>query len=895
MREGRWPARLGRWLPEAARRDLYQPAVADLEVECTRRLTEAGSRSSRALLAARRGLILAWIFFECVRIVVLQHLVPAAQTARPTRRGRRRDMMDILRHDLRHALRLFGREPAFAAAAVLVLTLGIGATTALFAVVEAALLRPLPYRSADALVRVKHRDVRTGLAKPDIALGDFIDLAARQHAFEVFGGYYGFQSTLLGAGDPVRVQGLTATPELFEVLDLPLSMGRGFGPEDAREGAAPVAIVSHELWRTVLGSDANVLSRSVRLGATRTLIVGVASPGFRFPPDQRTDVIVPIALPVAAPGQRKSGWIYGLGRLREGVALEQAQAELATLSRQFEQAFPQQNQGSLYYVESLRDALVGDSKRPLLFLLAAVGFVLLIACANVGNLLLARSLARQQEFSIRLALGAGRGRVIAQIVTESTVLALAGGLAAVAVAWWVAPMVASLVPQTTAIPGLDRVGINPLVLLFALAVSLVAALVFSGVSCASLTRDGARGSLAASRRTTMTASARRASSGLVEVEIALAVILLIGAVLTLRSFANLLAVDPGFTARGVLLVQLELPAARYADAPARRAFYDRAFAGLEALPAVETVGAGVVTPLAGNNWTVPLRRPEYPVPAGERPPEVGWQAASGGYFRALNIPLRAGRLFDARDTAESAPVVIISESIATQYFAGEDAVGQRVIVGDDVTEIVGVVGDIRRAALTDTPRADMYFPFERQPRNSIGLFIRTAGDPLATLPAIRTTVHQIEPDAVLYDTRTMAEVTAESAAVTELSMRLLGGFAIVALALAAVGVYSVMAYTVGRRSRELATRLALGASRSDIIRLVMRQAVLIAAVGLTIGMVGGLLAARALSTVLYDVPPWDPVALAVAGAALAATTVAASCLPARRASRVDPVRTLAAE
>jgi putative ABC transport system permease protein len=372
-------------------------------------------------------------------------------------------------------------------------------------------------------------------------------------------------------------------------------------------------------------------------------------------------------------------------------------------------------------------------------------------------------------------------------------------------------------------------------------------------------------------------------------------VLLIGAGLTLRSFANLISVDPGFNPARVLNVQIGLPPGRYTDAVARRAFYDRAFAAIESLPGVEAVGAGVVTPLTGNNWTIPLDRPERPLGANERAPDVGWQSASGGYFRTLGIPLRAGRLFDARDRPDTTPVVIISEGLAAQYFAGENPVGRRVRLGDEQAEIVGVVGDIRRAALSDAPRADMYLPFERAAGPTVGLFIRTSGDPLEAIPAVRAAIAGIEPNTVLYGTNRLDDIAAESAAVARLAMRLLGSFAIVAVLLAAVGIYAVMSYAVRRRSGEFGTRLALGATRRDIISLVMRHAALVAGVGLILGLGVGLAAARSLGTILYGVPPWDPIAVGSAVAILLATALLAGYVPARRAARIDPARTLAAE
>ncbi len=399
--------------------------------------------------------------------------------------------------------------------------------------------------------------------------------------------------------------------------------------------------------------------------------------------------------------------------------------------------------------------------------------------------------------------------------------------------------------------------------------------------------------LGAPTRATVSASARRATSALVAAEVAFAIMLLIGAGLILRSFAALLAVDPGFRTTDVATLQIQLPGDRYQTVESRDAFYRRAFDELRALPGVRDAGVGVVVPLTGNNWTVPLERPEHPTPPGERPPEVGWQAASGGYFRALGIPLVAGRLFDEHERPNSPPTVIVSESVQRRYFAGESAVGKQVKLGDQLLEIVGVVGDIRRAGLADEPRADMYLPFERNPGGQITFFIRAADAPDVALAAAANVLRRLEPLALQLEARSLSEVAADSVRVMRLVLLLLGIFAVVSLALAAVGIYSVMSYAVRQRSRELGTRIALGATRRDIVVMVLRQGASIAAIGIGVGLVVGLSASRALRSILYGVTPTDPIAIASAVILLSVAVLAACYLPARRAAAVDPMRTLA--
>jgi predicted permease len=872
----RWLERL---LPEDVARDLYQPALADLTIDRLQRPTPSVVHTARVV----------WLWLGCVRLAVFRR----RPSVRPS--NQRKEVVTMVLSDLRRAFRIFGREPAFAATAVVTLMLGIGANTALFAVVEAVLLRPLAVPAADEVISLRHHDVPTAVSKQHIAMGDLLDMRVRQRTLEALAAYGGMQSTLFDGPEPVRVQGLGVTPEMFGALRLQTVMGRNFSDADVLKGAAPVVIISDELWRTNLGSDPQVLSRSIQLGATRRLVVGVLPAGFRFPPGDRTDVLVPFSLPSTPPANRKAGWIFALGRAKAGVTREQIAQDFAQMSEDMAREHPDQNQGTVYQAPTLRDALVGDTKRPLLLLLAAVGCVLLIACSNVGNLLLARSLARQSEFGMRLALGAGRGRLMLQIASESLVLAGVGGLLGTLAAWRLAPALAALVPQSTPIPGLGDVRLNVSVVAFSLLATLLSALVFSAVAFLAVTRSAGRAALVSDRRLTMTSGARRAAATLVAFEIALAAVLLLTAGLTLRSFANLMSVDPGFRPDGVLTMQIGLPAGRYPDPVVRRALFDRLFAAIDSLDTVENVGAAAVTPLTGNNWIVALQRPERPLPAGQRPPEVGWQAASAGYFQAMGIPLRAGRLFDARDVPNGAPVVIVSDALAHRHFAGENPVGKRVSLGESTAEIVGVVGSIRRATLADAPREDMYFPFEQGPGQEVTLFIRTTGDPLDTVAAARAVIREIERHAVVHQIRSLEAIAAESAGITRLALQLLGGFALVALALSAVGIYGVMSYSVRRRTRELGTRVALGATRADIVRLVMRQAALIAGAGLVVGIGVGLLSARTMSSLLFGVPPWDVWVLAGATAILAATALGASYLPARRAAHIDPATTLASD
>jgi putative ABC transport system permease protein len=864
MPDRAWSRLLGSLLPRAVRRDLFEPAIHDLEIEQLRARRRSSFRG-RAFLA----------FLECWR------LAPA-------------EVLSMFLHDLRHGVRLLGREPGFAMAAVLTLTLGVGANVAVFAVVNAVLLRPLPYAAADRLVLVEHRDRRTGVTKAFIAIGDFVDLHARQQAFESIAAYDTFRAVIYGPEEPYDAAALAASPELLQMLQVRPALGRSLDAGDARENAPAVIMLGHDLWQTRFAGDPSIIGRSITIGPLQRRVVGVAPRGLRFPANARTEVIMPKTMPVQAPADRKAGWTFAAARLKPGATLEQAAANLTAMSRQMEAEFPAQNHGSEYFAVPLREALVGDTKPALLLLLAAVGLVLLIACANVANLLVARSLGRRQEMAVRVALGAGRRHLVLQLLAESLVLAGLSGAAAIVFAHWATPALVALVPASVNLPQIAPADLDGAVLAFTAMITLLTAVGFSLFTAFGVRIDNAANTIVSPGRVTPAAARRRATSALVVIEIALALVLLAAAGLVLRSFSNLLAVDPGFDPTGVLTINVGLPAERYRDVGARHAFYRQAFDAIRRLPGVQAAGSAAVVPLTGNNWTVPFERADQPVAAGERAPDVGWQSATGGYFRALHIPLRAGRLFGDEDGPDSQPGIIVSEAIQQRYFGGAPAVGRKVKLGSTEMEIVGVVGNIRRAALTDEPRADMYFPMEHAPGNETTLFIRTDDDPSGLVPTLRTTLRAIEPSMVFREIRSMEAVVGESVQVTRLALWLLGLFAATALALAAIGIYAVMSYSVKQRLREIGTRLALGATPGSILWLVLGHGLRIAALGTAIGLGAAWVAGQSIAGFLYGTSPADPAILVGAAMLLLGTALLACYLPARRATRIDPVRTLSA-
>ncbi|HEX4681575.1 MAG TPA: ABC transporter permease [Gemmatimonadaceae bacterium] len=875
-------------------------AAATPESDCPWLLGDLDELYAARYRQQGRRLADAWYRGQVVRSVP-RLLVRRVQTVLPGDRPMqpvlpRQEAFTSALHALRYAFRRLVREPGFTLASVLTLALGLGGNVAVFAVVEAVLLRPLPFAHAERLMIVNHRDTRTGITKEFVPVADYLDIAARQRSFDAIGAYGTNAATVYGDNEPYRARAFFASDGALTALDFHPAFGRSIEPADLVPGAAPVVMLGYEYWRDRMGGDKAILGRSIRVNQTMRTIIGVAPGEFRFRASEPFELLMPmVSMPQAS--ARRNGFTFVIARLAPGKTMADAQSDLTRIAQQLEHEYPESNLAARFVGASLRDVLVGNVKPALILLLSAVGVVLLIACVNVANLLLARSLARRREMAVRMALGAGRARLAVQLITESLALALVAAAVGLLFAIWGSKALVALVPRSVEAPGLSDVHINGAVLAFALGITMLTTLAFGLVAMLTVRLDGAASVLVGAGRTSNAAGVRRVASGLVVAEVALAVVLLVGAGLIMRTFSGLLSVDPGFRYDDVMTMTVGIPADRYRDTVARLGYYRTASAALRAVPGVTDVGQAAVIPLTGNNWTVPFERVEHPVPDGERPPEVGWQVATGSFFTALRIPLLAGRMFGASDVPGGPRVVIVSDAIAKRYFPGENPIGKHLIFGSGsprrTMEVVGVVGDIRRAGLRDDPRPDMYFAAEQDPPLQTTWFVRTAGEPTKALASLQNALKSIDAKTVFIESASLADVATESVRTTKLVLWLLGVFAVVAVALAAVGIYGVMSYVVRQRTREIGTRIALGATRIDIVWLVMREGVVIAASGALIGLAVGTAATGALRSILFEVSASDPLTLGAATLVLFGAVLAACYVPARRAASVDPARTLA--
>ncbi|HET7695400.1 MAG TPA: ABC transporter permease [Vicinamibacterales bacterium] len=804
--------------------------------------------------------------------------------------------MRNLLNDLRYSARLLRRSPGFTAVAVAALALGIGANTAIFSVIDTLLLRPLPYSNPDRIAVVwEHnlpRDRRNNVVSP----GNFIHWRELNQAFtEMSAVSMTFRTTLTGAGDAVELPLQMVSGNLLRVLGVRPALGRDFEPQEDAPRAA-VALISDRLWRQRFGADPAVVNRTVTMNGQPTLIVGVMPPGFSIL-DKNVDVWSTIGLPPSARTPR-GRWICVVGRVKDGVTMAQAQEDMKRVHAELTARFPAFNTGWTANVVPLKQQLTGDVRPALWVMLGAVGFVLLIACANVGNLVLARATARQRELAVRAALGADRGRLVRQMLAESLLLSLLGAAAGLGLAWSGLLALRTTVAERLPIVRLEQVGINGKVLLFAIAAAVVSALVF-GIAPA-LTSAGAKltDTLKDGGRSGSAARGARVRSAFVVVEIALALILLVGAGLLLRSFVTLLRVDPGFDPARTITVKVSIPTSRYPDAERQQAFFNQLFERFDALPGVIATGSTSFLPMAGLGAATGFAIVGQPRPPAGQEPVTDVRVVANNYFKAMGVPVLRGRAFDARDNGTGVRRVIVNQALANRHFRGQDPIGKSIIVSwndEAPDEIVGVVGDVRQQDLETEPRATIYWPPGRFTYPFATIAIRTAGDPRSIVSAAVDALHQIDPNVAAADIRTMEDVLDTSVAQRRLTMMLLAGFAGLALILAAVGIYGVIAYSVTQRTQEIGIRMALGAQRGAVMRLVLGEAMTLAAVGLAAGAGGAWLLTRLMQKLLYGVTPSDPLTFATVAAALALVAAAAAAVPGLRATRVDPVVALRAE
>jgi predicted permease len=801
--------------------------------------------------------------------------------------------LETLWQDVRFGARTLAKNPGFTAVAVVALALGIGANSAIFSVVNTVLLRPLPFKDPERLVMVWEKGNADEFPINSTSAANFIDWRDQNQVFEGVAVMGRASFNLTGVGEPVRVDGRRVSANMFRLLGVEPQLGRAFLPEEDDPGAAAVVILSYGLWQRRFGSDPGVVGRPVTINGRSYTVVGVMSPQFQFPSPQ-DELWVPIAFSPQEAANRGNNSYEVLGRMKPGVSLEQAQAEMNTIAARLKQQYPDVVKTDASVVVSLHEQMVGDIRPALLVLLGAVGFVLLVACANVANLLLARAAVRRKEIALRTALGAGRLRLVRQFLTESVLLAALGGAAGLLLSFWGVNLLKSFIPEN--ISEVKAIGVDGRVLVFTLLVSLLTGLIFGLVPAAQaanldlneMLKEGGRDS--SSGR-----GGNRVRGLLVVAEVAVSLVLLVGAGLLINSFLRLRNLDPGFRADNLLTMSVMLPQQKYPDHARRVAFFSELTSRVGALPGVRSAAVTNWIPLIMQGDTFGVSVEGRPDPGPDKRPDVITRVVSPGYFDTMGIRLLRGRQFEERlDREDSPPVAVVSETTARRLWPGEDAVGKRIQPGnadpDGWIEVVGVVNDVRQFELTSEPRLQMYLPYVQfqwfVPRQ---LVVKTDVEPASLAAAVRKTVWELDKDQPVSDVRTMEEVLSNSIARQRFSTLLLGIFASLALLLAAVGIYGVMSYAVAQRTREIGIRMALGAQAGSVLRLMIGQGLKLASAGVVLGLAGALLLTRLMSSLLFGVSATDPLTLVTISLVLVGVALLASYIPARRAAKVDPL------
>ena len=821
---------------------------------------------------------------------------------RRERTMRNADRIDDTRRDLAFAIRQIAYSPVFSSVAVLTIALAIGATTAIFSVVDGIMLRPLPYDEPEELVMVWMDYTRRDVVLPDkrrewLSWPNFVDFRDQVDAVQHASAFQGWNPTLTGIdGGAQRLNGGFVSRGMFsDVLGVEPALGREFLPEEDRPDAEPVVVISDGLWRRAFAADPDILDRTIRLNDVPFRIIGVMPPDFRPPAFLGTDVWATLQFE-GSEQSRGSIFLRAVARLHDGATPELAQSQATQLALRLEEAYPEANIDTGFNVYPLQFDMVQQASTALWVLLGAVGFVLMIACVNVANLLLARGASRGGELAVRTALGAGHGRILAQLMTESVVLAAIGGLLGVAIAFLGTDLLVRLAPAGT--PLLDQVAVDGRILGFAGLVTLATGALVGILPAVRAARTDPAGVLREGGRSGATAGSARLRNALVVGQVALALVLLVGAGLLVRSFQNLQAVDLGFDPDDVLAAQFQLPNARYPDAAARTTFFGELERRLATLPGVTSVGSITALPLAGADGDTNFYVEGAPLPERGLEPSVWLRRVTPGYFETVDLEIVSGRAFTAADDAEATRVIIVNETLERDYFDGQ-AVGKRLNVNSMENpvwrEVVGVARDIKNFGIRAESRNAMYLPFAQAPTGFLFTAVETSVEPQSMMNAVRAEVAELDPDIALGQLQPMEELVSTSLAVDRFTTSLLGGFALVALLLAVVGLYGVVSYSVSTRLREMGVRIALGAPGSDIRRLVLRWALGLAAGGIVIGAVGAAAISRLVEGLLFEVAPTDVTTFALVAVLMAGAALVSSLVPAIRATRVDPIRVLKAE
>jgi predicted permease len=808
--------------------------------------------------------------------------------------------METLLQDLRYGARMLSKHPGFTFIAVFTLALGIGANTAIFSVVNTVLLRPLPFRDPHQLALAFKWDRQKGFLENSTSAADFVEWRDQNQVFDKIAAFVNSAHLLTGVGEPEPISSAHVSANFLDLLGAQPMLGRGFLPEEEKRGA-PVVILSHSLWQRRFGSDPGLLGKSLTLNGRNFTVVGVMPAGFNFPrtelgfgADQR-EIWQPLYIDaIGRSVQGRGNMFYAIARLKPNVTLEQAQAEMTAIAHRIERQHPDTNTGMDVNLVPAHERMVGRVRLALLALLGAVGFVLLIACANVTNLLMVRASSRRREIAIRMAVGASRARIIRQLLTESVMLSLAGGAIGLLLAFWGVRLLASIGPND--IPRLNEARVDLWVMSFTLTISFVTALLFGLAPAAQVSKAKFNESFKEANRGLAWGSGQRYTSGLLVIsEIALALVLLVGAGLLIKSFLNLLRVNPGFNPENVLTIPLSLPPAVYREGRQQTAFFEQALRRIEALPGVRVAGVTSSTPLGGStrgsNFSI---QEQPPIPPGARP-NATLYAVSTKYFEAMGIPLLGGRGFTEMDAQDAARVVIINETLARRFFPEGDAIGKHLMIEAPVPgeptplEIVGIVGNVKHFGLERESGPQIYEPYLQHPYPGMTLVVRASPDPLSLAPAIRSELRALERNLLISGITRMEDRVAGGARSRGFNTLLMAVFAAVALTLAAVGLYGVLSHSVSQRRQEIGIRMAMGARSRDVLKLVVGQGMKLSLIGVAVGLAGAFGLTRLMAQLLFEARPTDSLTFALGAAMLIAVALVACYIPARRATKVDPI------